>query len=232
MFSEELKEYITHGKEEMHIEYKTSMKWPTRIRSKEEKIAALKISKAMLALANNSGGGVIVVGVKEKNNGEFIPKGVSKTCYDSFKYDTVSRHIKNYSSAQIQFKIDRNTMFINGKSKKFVIIQVAESIDIPVVCTKTEKYDVAKDLFPANVVLRENAIYIRSKSPIESREISSPSEWRDLINRCMEKAKKELLIKMPCYSYIKNREEKNETVSPELVKSSPEFQNQLKKDNL
>lgn len=232
MFSQELKEYITHGKEETHIEYKDSMKWSTRIKNKKNRIAILKIGRAMLALANNPNGGVIVIGEKEKNNGEFKPIGVSKVSYDSFKYDDISRYVKSLSSTQIQFKIDRGSMLIDEKDRKFVIIQVAESSEVPVVCIKAERYDETKQFIGDNIALRENAIYIRSKSPIESREISSVEEWKDIINRSMEKSKKELLRRMPCYNYIKDKREKEEIISQKVVESSPEFQKQLKRDEL
>lgn len=232
MFPEELKEYITHGKEETHIEYKNSMRWPRKPKNNKDKIVIFKIIRAMLAMANHTNGGVIVIGEKEKGNGEFNPIGISKVNSDSYKYDDISRYIKGLSSTPIQFKIDRDTMPIGGKERRFVVIQVAESTEIPIICIKSEKYDEAKPFCGDNIVLRENAIYIRSKSPIESREISSVDEWRDLINRAMEKSRKEQLKKMPCYEFIQDKGKKEEVAAQKKTETSPEFQKQLKRDAL
>lgn len=232
MFSEELKEYITHGKEEIHIEYKDSMRWPRKPKNNKDKIVVFKIIRAMLAMANHANGGVMVIGEREKGNGEFSPIGTSKVNSDSFKYDDISRYLKGLSSAPIQFKIDRDTMSIGGKERRFVVIQVAESIELPIICIRSEKYDEARPFCGDNIALRENAIYIRSKSPIESREISSVDEWKDLISRVMEKSRKEQLKKMPCYEFIQDKKGKNELATQKKIETSPEFQKQLKRDAL
>ena len=232
MFPEELREYIIHGKEETHIEYKDSMKWPRKPKNNKDKIVVFKIIKAMLAMANHTNGGVIVIGAKEKANGEFNPIGMSKVNSDSFKYDDISRYVKGRSSAPIHFKIDRDTMLIRDKERRFVIIQVAETTEIPIICIKSEKYDEAKPFLGDNIALRENAIYVRSKSPIESREISSVDEWKDLINRTMEKNRKEQLKKMPCYEFIQDKEKKQELSAQRKNETSPVFQKQLKRDAL
>lgn len=226
MFSQELREYITHGREESHIEYKASMKWIKKPRTNQDRAAIFKVVKAMLAMANNPNGGVIVIGEREKGNGEFAPTGVSKEVYDSYKYDDISRYIKGISDPQVQFKITRDEMEINKKKKRFIIIQVTESVEFPIICTRTELYDKSKPPYSDNVVLRENVIYIRTKAPIESREIANVQEWRELIYRIMEKSRKELLKRMPCFDYMKEKARK------ETEKDKLAFKQQLKKDNL
>lgn len=242
MFSKELIEYILHGKEETYLEYKSSMKWTKNPKKTEDKINNVAIAKAMLAMSNNPNGGVIVIGEKEKNNGEFIQIGMGKAKQNSFKYDDISRYIKNLCSPQIQFKIDRNRANINGKLKRFVIIQVTESLEFPVVATKLITHNKAEPALPENILLRENAIYIRAKSPIESREISSVQEWRELIYRILEKSKRELLKRMPCFEYIKEnkRTKKTEQKRPLKIKLAKKtkvaehgkFEKQLKRDRL
>lgn len=232
MFSQELRDYITYGKEDAGVEYKASMKWTKKSKINKERVSTLQIVKAMLSLSNNTNGGVIVIGEKEKGNGEFIPTGVSKKVYDSFKYDDISRYLKGISNPRVQFKISRDEMKINGKKKKFVIIQIAESNEFPVICTRTELYDRTKGQYPDNVVLRENAIYIRAKAPVESREISSVREWRELIYRIMERSKRELLKRMPCSEFMKDKLKNGEKAKIKVVTGSPEFQQQLKNDKL
>lgn len=238
MFSQELKEYILHGKEETYLEYKGSLKWVKKPRKKIDIINKYTIVKAMLAMSNHPGGGVIVIGEKEKGNGEFRPIGIGKEAYDSFKYDDIARFIKNICSPQIQFKITRDSDVIDGKNLRFVIMQVSETLEIPLICTKLIKYNDSKPAYPDNILLRENAIYIRPKSPIESREISNEQEWRELIGRKMENSKKELLKKMPCFEYLSRKrvDEKKPLeikVSDKIsLKEKVEFKKQLKRDEL
>lgn len=235
MFPQELKEYITHGKEETYLEYKSTMKWARKPREKKDKIANIKIIKAMLAMSNNPYGGVVVIGEKEKDNGEFKPTGISKVNFDSFKYDDISRCIKEISSPQVQFKITRDTMKIDGKERRFVIIQITESSEFPVICLKTEKYDESRPSCGDNLLLRENVVYIRSKSPIESREISSTQEWQELIYRIVEKSKRGLLRRMPCSEYIevkKTKVKKAKIVKAKIKSDIKKFETQLKKDDL
>ncbi|GEM_PF-977241 len=233
-FPQELQDYITHGKEETNLEYKASMKWSSRPRTDRDKGINYKIIKAMLAMSNNADGGLIVIGAKEKRNGEFKPTGISKRNYDSFKYDAISQALKNICSPLLQFKISRGGMTIDGKEKRFVVIQVAEAIEFPVVCTALAKYNNSEPAYPQNILLRENAIYIRSKAPIESREIANLHEWQDLIYRIIERSKKELLKRMPCSEFIATEVTKKETQKADKIESqdSKKFDEQQKKDNL
>lgn len=231
MFSKELQGYISHGREEVNLEYKSSRKW---IKGKKGKsnIDNLTIIKAMLAMANIADGGVIIIGEKEKENGEFYPTGLSNEKYDSFKYDDIAKFVKNICIPEIQFTITRDSMSINGKMCKFVVIQVRGLGEFPIVCTKTKKIDENKALNANNLLLRENAIYIRAKGPIESREISSVQEWRELIGKMLDNQKKELFKKMPCSGLVKDLSISK--INKKKMKSSEntKFVHQLKKDKL
>jgi len=231
MLEQILQGYITHGREETYLEYKSSRKWFTKQPKDKHKVSNLEIVKAMLAMSNHLSGGVIVIGEKEKGNGEFKPTGVNKVNSDSFKYDDISRYLKGFSNPQLQFKVTRDAMEINGKKKKFVVIQVTESLEFPVICTKAAKYNNSQGFHSDNILLRENAIYIRSKSPIESREISSVQEWRELIYITMKRSERELLKKMPCFEYL-DEKKKKKPEEKELIRKVSEFERQLKKDNL
>lgn len=242
MFSKELTEYIMHGKEETYLEYKTSMKWTKRPRRAGDKIVNATIIRALLAMSNHPNGGVIVIGQREKDNGEFTPIGVGKAKHDSFKYDDMSRYIKARCAPQVQFKVDRNTATINGKLKRFVIIQVTESSEFPVIATKLIKRNDSEGAYPENILLRENAIYIRAKSPIESKEISTVQEWQELIYRIMEKSRKNLLKRMPCFEYIEKSKQTKKSKPKKLLEikvaekinvgEQIKFESQLKKDKL
>jgi len=217
MFSEELKLLIIRGIEKTDLEYKSSMDW-------KDRKTKLEIIRAMLALSNNSGGGAIVIGVKEdKKTRKFIPTGMKEDDFNSYKYDDVARVVKNYSNPLIAFKITADEMEIENKMLKFVVIQVRESRELPVICIKTEKCNKSKPAFPKNICLRANTVYVRSKAPIESREIASMEEWREFIDRILEKSKKELIKKMPCSEFVK---------AIKRVSAPKKFDKELKKDKL
>jgi len=234
MFSQELTGYISHGKEETYLEYKSSMRWANKTKNKEDKITKYTIVKAMLAMSNHRDGGVVVIGEKEIGNGEFRPVGISKMNYDSFKYDDISRYLKGICQPQIEFKITRDKLSLNGKDTFFVIIQIAEAKETPVICTKTILYDDSNPALGNNVLLRENCIYIRPKSPIESREISSVQEWRDLISRILDNNREELLRRMPCSEFFeKNRKIDKKIEAPIMPKADTmQFNKQLESDKL
>ncbi|MCX5727046.1 MAG: hypothetical protein NT030_07795 [Candidatus Saganbacteria bacterium] len=105
-----------------------------------------------------------------------------------------------------------------------------ESPELPVICTKSVKVNDSQPAFSQNLLLRENAIYIRAKAPIESREISSIQEWRDLIDRLLEKGKKELLRKMPCAKFISEQEEVLEAAEGAKVVGIEDYEAQLKRE--
>lgn len=230
MFSEVLKQYITRGNEETSLEYKGPMPWKTKVKEHKDKIPKVKIIQAILAMANHPNGGVVVVGVKEKKNGEFVPVGLSKRQYDSFKLDHISNEIKNYCSPPVQFKMTRNFMEIKGKKKRFVVFQVSESKEFPVICAQKFLYNKAKADYGDNILLRENAIYIRSRSPIGSREIQNIHEWQELIYRIMERSRRELLRRMPCAEYMQDGKKEASTKKERETKKvdSKKFKDQLK----
>ncbi len=187
MLSNGLQQYILHGQEETNIEYKESMSWG-------DNKTRLKIIRGILALANHANGGVIVVGVKERD-GIFEPRGMTKSDYNSFSYDKVAAFVKNNSEPMARFKLIRDTMLIRNKSgngiqeKRFCIIQVAESRELPVIASKTVLYDTSRPHYSSNICIRGGAVYIRPEATIESREILNQEEWRELLYRCMEKIK-------------------------------------------
>jgi len=192
MFSEEIiNNYITHGNEEINLEYKNSMNWTNRN-------CKFEIIRVILAMSNNSDGGVIVLGVEDKT---FKPVGMNEGDYNSFKHDLVADKLKNYCDPVVEFDLLSDTAIIEGEEKKFVVIQVKENIELTI-CIKSEKNNPSIDMLPANIALRENAVYIRSKTPIGSREPKDSTEWRKLIEKTVEKNKNELLKRLPCADFV------------------------------
>ena len=219
MFSEELRQFILHGNEEVNLEYKESMSWHRRM-------TKLKLMKAMLAMSNTKDGGVIVIGVKEKSN-SYVPEGMKDKHFSSYNYDHLGTCVSNYSDPKVGFKLTCDVISIDGEDKKFCIIQVAEALELPVSCEKTEfcNTDIPSRL--RNVCLRKAAIYIRSKAPIGSKEITDSEEWRELLIRCIIKLKNTARV-------ITRKEKPKKVIKLRLGKKSDrkKFEQSLKKNKL
>lgn len=179
----ELVEYINLGEERLDVEYKADSPW-------SDEVHRLDIAKAMMALSNTKGGGVLVVGVKDDGSRD----GISTANVKTYKRDDIARYLNNRTMPPINFEFTKGKTQIVTDEKLFVVFQVAETKKLPLVCTENEK----KQGGTKTVEIRKNAIYIRSKSPVESREIGSYQEWQDFIDLLLDKNQKELLSRLPC----------------------------------
>ena len=125
MLDEALIDYlIFHGREERNLEYKRSMNWAD-IDTK------VKITKAAMAMSNIPDGGYIVIGVT-KNGEVYEPDGMQEIHSDSFKQDDVMTWINEYADPYVELIVT----FADRSSKHFVIIEVLEFDELPVVCKK------------------------------------------------------------------------------------------------
>jgi predicted HTH transcriptional regulator len=174
--SGELIEVIQHGTEERHIEYKPSMSWIDRKR--------IEIVKCILGMANIPGGGFIVIGIEQKDN-DFVLSGMIPEHFESFTQDLVDDVVKDYADPFVKFYVKK----IGYENKDFVVIQVNEFGEIPVICRKS---------FPSDgkVFLREGAIYTRPSGKSETTEVSTQTEMREIIDMAVVKSLQQFIRKM------------------------------------
>ena len=67
------------------------------------------------------------------------------------------------------------------EEKHFAVIQVNEFAEFPAICTRNGHA-------PNNQqILRQGALYIRSRRRVESAEVSSEAEMRELLQRAIDK---------------------------------------------
>lgn len=162
--SHELIELIIHGREERNLEYKGCVKW------NDPNIKA-KITKTVLGMSNIPDGGAIVIGV-EQNGESFHPTGLQPADLDSFKQDDVSSFINEYADPFAEITISR----VTHQGSDFVVIQVKEFTEIPVICKKDGLNG-----------LRRGAIYTRPRRKNETTEVPSQVEMREIIEKATEK---------------------------------------------
>lgn len=165
MINQEFIEWIEHGREERNIEYKGDISW-------EETEIKASITKSVLAISNIRDGGVIVIGV-HKNGETYEPNGLSKANFESFKQDDVSAYINEFADPYVETTLRQ----IEYKDKHFVIIQVLEFSELPVICNKDGLNN-----------LKRGGIYTRPRRKIESTFVPGQVEMREIIEMAVAKS--------------------------------------------
>ncbi len=164
MLDEALINYlISHGREERNLEYKQSMSW-SNIATK------MKVAKSAMAMANISDGGYILFG--EKKNGEvYEPEGMQKDHADSFKQDDVMEWVNKYADPYVDITVSP----AERGGKPFVIIQVQEFDQLPVVCKKEGES------------LKRGDVFTRSRRKYETARVGSQTEMREILDLAVDK---------------------------------------------
>lgn len=165
----ELVELVLHGREERNLEYKGHVAW------NEAEVKA-RITKTVLSMCNIPDGGTIVIGVEEQG-GQFVPSGLSRAELDSFSQDGVSSHVNEYADPFAEILVSK----IQHAGSDFVVIQVGEFSEIPVLC----KQD-------GLLRLRRGAVYTRTRRINETAEVPGQAEMREILERAAEKGMRAL----------------------------------------
>lgn len=140
-----------------------------------------KVARAIMGMTNRRDGGIIIIGVEERN-GRINPMGLPQNELDSWRnYDHVTTAFASYMNPPASF--DLNICQFDGKD--FVVLEVHEFADIPTICKK--RYQHNHQSGHPEIVLREGACYIRSRHKAETVEISSPDQMRELLELATEK---------------------------------------------
>ena len=134
-------------------------------------LTKVKLTRAILAMSNKRDGGVIVIGIRELQDKQFDPVGLSASEAQTFNHDTMADHVRQYADPYVDFTV--RTIECGGK--QFIVIQVKEFDEIPVLC-KRDGTD-----------LRNGAMYTRSRTKNESAEVSSQSEMREIMDIAVDK---------------------------------------------
>lgn len=130
-----------------------------------------QVVRAALGMANRRDGGIIIVGM-EDNGSVLKPVGIIDTDLATWKFDQVADRIAEYADPYISFELE--SRFHEGKT--YVVINVHEFEEIPVLCKKDYQG-----------ILRRGACYVRTRRKPETTEIPSQAEMRDLLDLANEK---------------------------------------------
>jgi predicted HTH transcriptional regulator len=158
----ELREIVFHGREERHIEYKRSINW-------SNSNVKAKITKSILSMSNIQDGGYLVLGVE---NTPINPVGMSEIDFDSFNQDDVNAYVAKYADPYANFTLYKREF----DKKKFVIINIKEFSEIPVICKKSGL---------ENLVIGE--IFTRTRRMYETAKVPSQTELREILDMAINK---------------------------------------------
>jgi len=165
MADRDLIDLIQHGSEERNLEYKSSMSW-------NDNATKVKVLIACLAFANIPDGGALIFGVDELDNGEFKLIGMSEEDAKTFNQDDISDYVNGYADPYIEVKVEK----VYLDNKVFIIIQIQEFSEMPVVCKKHGEKGVIR-----------GAVYTRPRRKNESVPVPSQTEMREIIELAVDK---------------------------------------------
>lgn len=156
---------IAVGRESASLEYKRSAPWDD---------LRVNLIRTVIGMANTRSGGRIVIGMAERDDGNFSPDGLDDEHIASFPAEEDLRATVN-GFAQPFIEPLRDEREYEGK--RFLVITVPEFEQEPVLCMKTEGRR-----------LREGALYVRSTRKPETVEVRNPTDMRALLALATEKA--------------------------------------------
>jgi len=152
-------------REERNLEFKRSMAWL-------DPATKAKLTKSVLAMANVRDGGHIVLGVGRKADDTYEAVGMQPDHADSFVQDQLSAWFSEYADPYIEVTLTKRCI----DQKIFCIIRVSEFAETPVVCKKGGAEG-----------LRRGAMYTRSRRMVETVEVPSQVEMREILDLAVEK---------------------------------------------
>lgn len=144
-----------------------------------DKALFVKVARAMMSMANLRDGGVVLLGVDDKDLAALGPGMTSDEAESWESYDDVARSLAEYTDPPIKFDLQALEL---STGARVVVIEVHEFDDVPVLC--------AKD-YPG--VLRKGALYVRPRKLPETAEVASSVEMRDVLQLATEKALRSFL---------------------------------------
>jgi predicted HTH transcriptional regulator len=164
----QIKQWLSMGSERRDLEFKSPFTWTdTSSIWLQEKVIC-----AILAMSNTRNGGVIIIGVNEKN----VPIGMTDTQVKSFEnYEDIKRLVDGFASLATDFEI----YLAETDKRKFVVFIVRDFYETPIICRKNG--DVSVD------VLKQDKIYARSLKAQYSSKMADVFELTEIINLAVDK---------------------------------------------
>jgi predicted HTH transcriptional regulator len=132
-----------------------------------------KIVKAIMAMANQRDGGLIIIGVRERKRGVFIREGLSDDVAASYSHETLYKLVCEYASPPPEIML----FMMEYDARRYVIVSVRPCERAPVISRKST---------PPSVVGRRDKITVcdinvRAGAPIQTQRVCEASMLDDVL---------------------------------------------------
>ncbi len=175
---DELLQYIglRSHREDREYEFKQGQPWDE---------LKLKIVKSVLAMANLSGGGRIIIGVSENpTTRAYEPSKMTEDDSNTYKQDDVSQYVNEYAEPYIGLDLKH----FSKDSVHFVVIDVSEFENEPIICKKSHDKGIYR-----------GRVYCRTHKKAESSPDISASEMREIIELAVDKGIRKQMRRLDSY---------------------------------
>lgn len=166
----EFAEILARGRELRNVEHKG----PGR---RDNKAFLARVVRAVIGTANLRDGGIVTVGVTEVD-GKLTAVGVADNDLRTWSsYDDVASTVGEYTQPSVTFDVE----VLAYKGANVVLLRVEEFTEIPILCAK----DAQEGTQP---ILRRGALYVRGRRRMETAEVPTQEEMREILDLATEKA--------------------------------------------
>lgn len=166
----EFAEILARGYELREVEYKGPGQ-------RDQRPFLARVARAVIGMANLRDGGRVVLGV-EDDGGRPRPVGLDPNQLASWsRYEDVVASLGEYAQPSVSFDLEVQRF----QGLQLIVLRVHEFADIPVLAAR-EAHDERQQL-----ILRRGACYVRSRHRVETAEIPTQDEMRELLDLAIEK---------------------------------------------
>jgi len=131
-----------------------------------------RISKTAMAMANLRDGGMIIVGVKQDRQRQFVVVGIDATNESSFVQEVVYEFVNQYASPPVELRV----FPLEHSGKRFIIIDVQPFERTPVVCRRNTPDGTTK-----NDQMRPGDFFVRTGSPVSTQRVQSDAMMHEVL---------------------------------------------------
>lgn len=171
----EIQDIVDNPQESLHIELKEWVDLAT------DKIAKAKMARHLAAICNH-GGGYILFGFRD--DGSQAPRRTVD--FTHYEHDAIGGIIDRYLSPT--FHCDVFRVYRTAGAEVFPVVRVPGHGPVPICAKQDGPHDRKNN--PQGI--RAGTYYIRAPGP-KSTAIETPSQWHDLIHRCVINERERLL---------------------------------------
>ncbi len=143
-----------------------------------------RVVRAVIGMANRPGGGIVIVGISERNH-VLCPEGLTDEQMATWRYEDIADGINKHADPPISFGYQP----CEWGGKKFLILHIHEFTDVPIICKKEYRDDSNQQLplEKREKVLKKGFLYARSPNKPETKEIDSVESMRTVLNPAIDK---------------------------------------------